>query len=80
MPSNLLEDMRRNPAGNWRIRDVEALCREYGLNFRPGKGTSHTHMRHPAAREILTVPAHRPIKPVYIRKLVHYIDTHGGGR
>jgi len=80
MPSDLLESMRRNPAGDWRIRDVEAICREYGLNFRLGKGTSHAHMRHPAAREILTIPAHRPIKPVYIRKLVRYIDTYGGNR
>ena len=36
MPSDLLESMRRNPAGDWRIRDVEALCREYGLSFRFG--------------------------------------------
>jgi predicted RNA binding protein YcfA (HicA-like mRNA interferase family) len=79
MPSDVLERMRRNPAGDWQIRDVEAVCREFGLSFRFGKG-SHAHMRHPAAREILTVPAHRPIKPVYIRKLVHYIDTHGGNR
>jgi len=78
MPSDLLERMRRNPAGDWQIEDVERLCREYGLNFRHGKGTSHTHMRHPAAREILTIPARRPIKPVYIRKLVHYIETYGG--
>jgi hypothetical protein len=35
MPSDLLERMRRNPAGDWQIRDVEALCREYGLLFRP---------------------------------------------
>jgi hypothetical protein len=80
MPSDLLERMRRNPAGDWRIQDVEALCREYGLNFRAGKGTSHAHMRPPAAREILTISARRPIKPVYIRKLVHYIGTHGGNR
>ncbi len=79
MSSDVLERMRRNPAGDWQIRDVEAVCREFGLSFRFGKG-SHAHMRHPAAREILTVPAHRPIKPVYIRKLVHYIDTYGGNR
>ena len=79
MPSALLESMRRNPAGDWRIRDVESLCLEYGLSFRFGKG-SHAHMRHPAAREILTIPAHRPIKPVYIRKLVRYIETYGGSR
>jgi hypothetical protein len=78
MPSDLLDRMRRNPAGDWRIRDVEIVCGEYGLSFRFGKGTSHNHMRHPAAREILTIPARRPIKPVYIRKLVRYIETYGG--
>jgi len=45
--------------------------------FRPGKGTSHCQIKRPAAREILTVPARRPIKPVYIRKLVRYIESHG---
>jgi len=77
MPSGLLDRMRRNPAGDWTIRDVETICREHGVMFRPGKGTSHCHAKHPAAREILTIPARRPIKPVYIRKLVRYIEAHG---
>ena len=76
MPSDLMERMRRNPAGDWHIRDVEAVCREYGLQFRTGKG-SHAHAKHPSAREILTILARRPIKPVYIRKLVRYIEEHG---
>ena len=80
MPSDLLERMRRNPAGDWQIKDIESLCGEWGLLFRPGKGTSHCHAKHPAAREILTIPARRPIKPVYIRKLVRYIEAHGGDR
>jgi hypothetical protein len=71
MASDLLERMRRNPAGDWTIRDIEAICHAYGLLFRPGKGTSHCHAKHPSAREILT------IKPVYIRKLVRYIEAHG---
>jgi predicted RNA binding protein YcfA (HicA-like mRNA interferase family) len=41
-----------------------------------GKG-SHFHAKHPNAREILTIPARRPIKPVYIRRLVRYIDAYG---
>lgn len=77
MASDRLERMRRNPAGDWTISDVEALCRECGLLFRSGKGTSHCQIKHPAAREILTIPARRPIKPVYIRKLVRYIEAHG---
>ncbi|HEU5016481.1 MAG TPA: type II toxin-antitoxin system HicA family toxin, partial [Pseudolabrys sp.] len=75
--ASLLERMKRNPAGDWTIGDVEAICREYGLLFRPGKGTSHCSVKHPAARELLTIPARRPIKPVYIRKLVRYIEVHG---
>ena len=80
MPSDLLDRMRRNPVGDWQIGDVEAVCREHGLLFRQGKGTSHCHAKHPMAREILTIPAGRPIKPVYIRKLVRYIEAHGGSR
>jgi hypothetical protein len=78
MSADLLEQMRRNPLGDWTISDVEKVCRAYGLWFRAGSGTSHCHAKHPAAVEILTIPARRPIKPVYIRKLVRYIDAHGG--
>ncbi len=74
---DLLERMRARPAGDWTIADVERLCARHGLLFRPGKGTSHVSIRHPASSMILTVPAHRPIKAVYIRKLVRYIDDHG---
>jgi hypothetical protein len=37
MASDLLERMKRNPAGDWRIHDVEVVCQEYGLLFRPEK-------------------------------------------
>jgi len=57
MGSDLLERMRRNPAADWRIEDVERVCREHGLLFRAGKGTSHCHAKHPDAREILTIAA-----------------------
>jgi hypothetical protein len=43
MGSDLLDRMRRNPAADWRIEDVERVCREHGLLFRAGKGTSHCH-------------------------------------
>ncbi len=33
MASDLLERMRRNPTGDWQIRDVETLCREYDCFF-----------------------------------------------
>ena len=75
--ADLLEQMRRNPAADWTVADIEKLCRHHGLLFLPGRATSHIQIRHPSARMILTVPARRPIKPVYIRKLVRYIETEG---
>jgi hypothetical protein len=42
----LLDRMRRNPAADWTIGDVEAVCRQHGLLFRAGKG-SHCHTKHP---------------------------------
>jgi predicted RNA binding protein YcfA (HicA-like mRNA interferase family) len=76
-PTTLLDRMKRNPAGDWTIADVEQLCEQHGLLFRLGKGTSHAHAKHPKAEEILTIPARRPIKPIYIRNLVRYIERHG---
>jgi len=47
-PTSLLERMKHNPAGDWTITDVETICRQHGLLFRPGRGTSHAHAKHPA--------------------------------
>jgi predicted RNA binding protein YcfA (HicA-like mRNA interferase family) len=66
--------MRSNPR-DWRIENVEALCRAAGvLCTAPRKG-SHFKVKHASMEEILTIPAHRPIKPVYIRDLVRFIDA-----
>ena len=70
-----LERMRANPKGYWRIQDVEAVCRANGVNFSPPKKSSHSKVSHPSMRQILTVPFDRPIKPVYIKKLVNFIDV-----
>jgi hypothetical protein len=73
--SGRLDRMRRNPRADWTIGDVEAVCREYGIECRPSKsGSSHYKVKHPAVAEVLTVPFKRPIKPVYIRKLVEFIE------
>lgn len=73
--SKRLNAMRRNPLGDWRISDVEAVCREFGVGCSPSRsGSSHYKIMHERVPEILTVPFKRPIKPVYIRKLVAFID------
>ena len=72
----LLEQMRRNPRGDWTIADVEKLCSDNGINLEPPSGGSH----YKAISHLLpghqTIPAHRPIKPIYIRLLVAMVDAH----
>jgi hypothetical protein len=70
--------MKRNPVGDWSIREVEQICKEYGVSCRPPSGGgSHYKISHTAQREILTVPFRRPIKPVYIRKLIRFLECVG---
>ena len=70
----LLEAMRANPR-DWRIGDVERLYAQFGLSCAPPRKGSHYKVKHRAVAAILTIPAHRPIKPVYIRELVGFVDT-----
>ena len=68
--------MRSKPVSDWSISDVEKVCREFNVRcVAPSGGGSHFKLSHPSQREILTVPFRRPIKPVYIRKLVRFIDA-----
>jgi hypothetical protein len=72
-----LAAMRRNPAGDWRIEDVKAVCRSCGIACAAPTRGSHYDLSHPMRSEILTVPFARPIKAAYIRKLVAFIDAIG---
>ena len=70
----LLARMRANPR-DWRIEDVETLCRAFGLDFDRPTGGSHYGISHPSQPAHLTVPFARPIKPIYIRHLVRFADA-----
>lgn len=75
MPQDkLLTRMKNNPRGDWKISHVETLAKRYGFSInRPRGGGSHVILRHDSGKR-LSVPAHRPIKPVYIRQLVQIIE------
>jgi hypothetical protein len=46
-----LDRMRGNPAGDWRIEDVEALCAEFEVRCTaPRGGGSHYKVSHPSQR------------------------------
>jgi predicted RNA binding protein YcfA (HicA-like mRNA interferase family) len=70
----LLDRMRRNPKG-WQIEDLQAMAEHLGIAWRH-QGTSHLTFRHPNAAKI-TIPARRPIKPIYIRQFLAMLGQIG---
>lgn len=73
--SKRLEQMRANPRAGWRIEDVVALCREHDVLCEPPRGGgSHYKVAHPALPEKPSILYKRPIKPVYVRQLVTFLD------
>ena len=73
--SKLLEKMRRNPRGDWQIGDLKAIAAHYGIVSR-SPGGSHMVFMSDDGR-LLTVPARRPIKPIYVKMFVEMIDKSG---
>ena len=68
--------MCRNPAGDWTIADIAAVCAEHGVNCTPPSGGgSHFKVSRPTQRDILAIPRARPVKPVCIRKLARFIEA-----
>jgi hypothetical protein len=70
--TKLLEAMRRNPQ-DWRIEQLQTVARRTDLGVRC-EGGSHHVFSHPKVTEVVSVPAHRPIKPIYIRQFVALCD------
>ena len=70
--TKLLPAMRNTPR-DWSIEQVFSDALRYGFEVR-SNGSSHHVLSHPALSETLTVPAHRPIKPIYIKRLWQLID------
>ena len=73
---SLFERMEANPRNDWQIKDVEKLCAQIGLELEPPKHGSHYKVYSDYLRDPLTIPAHKPIKPPYIRALTSYANAH----
>jgi len=67
----ILERMRVNPH-DWRIDLLKTVARACNVKWRQ-KGTSHVVFIR-ADGNTLPVPAHRPIKPIYIKKFVDFVS------
>jgi hypothetical protein len=81
VPSNVsaagktLQKMRKSQTG-WRIEELQAVADENSVSWRrPGHGGSHVIFSASGVREIVSVPAKRPIKPVYITQFLALIDS-----
>ncbi len=69
----ILSRMRNNPR-DWRIEDLITLADAFGIDYR--QRGSHVIFRSPLGG-LHTVPAARPIKPVYIPRFLGLIDEGG---
>lgn len=69
----LLKQMQNNPKGDWRIGTLKSVADYYDVEY-ADNGSSHIVFRSPDGAH-LTVPAHRPIKPIYISLFIKFIET-----
>jgi hypothetical protein len=67
----ILNKMKASPR-DWRIESLKSVADAHNVVFRQ-PGGSHVIFRH-SNGAMLSVPAHRPIKPVYITKFVRLIE------
>lgn len=69
----LLARMRNHPR-DWQIGELETVARRYGLKIRK-PGGSHVIFQKDGCVLEVSVPAHKPIKPVYIRQFLSLVDA-----
>jgi hypothetical protein len=72
-----LRKMRNSHLG-WRIEELQMVAEATGVEWRrPRSGGSHVIFSASGVSEIVSVPARRPIKPVYIKQFLALIDAAG---
>jgi len=71
----ILEKMRHNPKADWTIEHVRTVANAYDVIWdRPSGGSSHETYRSKSGSFRVTVVAKKPIKPIYIKFFVEFID------
>lgn len=59
-------------SADWQLAQLQTVARQNNLDWRHEKTSHCVFVR--ADGKTLPVPAHRPIKPVYVKKFVELID------
>ena len=70
-----IQKMRDNPR-DWRIVSLETIAKRLDIQVRKSGG-SHVVFMHKDSEIVVTVPAKRPIKPVYIDQFLALINDIG---
>lgn len=73
--SKAIEKMRSNPK-DWRIESLENIAEHFNIDIRKSGG-SHVVFMHENSGLVVTVPAKRPIKPIYIKLFLELLDDVG---
>lgn len=68
-----LDRMRNNPR-DWRIDDLLSVAGRYDIEVRNNGGSHHVFSA-AGITESLCVPAHRPVKPIYVKRFILMIDS-----
>ncbi len=71
----IVAKMRGNPR-DWRMESLEVVAKNMGMKVRKSGG-SHVVFLHRESELVVTVPAKRPIKPIYITKFLALVDDIG---
>ncbi|MCK5720511.1 MAG: type II toxin-antitoxin system HicA family toxin [Thiomargarita sp.] len=67
--------MRNNPK-DWRIDSLETIAKKLDIQVRKSGG-SHVVFMHENSDIVVTIPAKRPIKPIYINQFLALINDIG---
>ncbi|OGQ98347.1 MAG: hypothetical protein A2284_10690 [Deltaproteobacteria bacterium RIFOXYA12_FULL_61_11] len=67
----LFAAMHRNPR-DWSLAQLQTVARHFGLEWRQGGGSHCVFLRDDG--RTLPIPAHRPIKPIYIKKFLALLE------
>jgi hypothetical protein len=70
----LLARMRSNPR-DWHIEDLKSLAQRFNVDWRQ-PGTSHVTFSADGHTPV-TIPAHKPVKPIYVKKFLALLDAIG---
>lgn len=68
-----LNRMRNNPQ-DWRIEDLLSVAGRYNIEVRNNGGSHHVFSA-TGITESLCIPAHRPVKPIYVKRFILMIDS-----